>query len=185
MRAPVSDKNYVKVFILFLMKNLDRPLDYNMINDVALYDGYVEYIDFATCFAELLDDGLIEEIKGGEGELDTYRITPRGVSVADGLSEDIFAEIRSRSLKTALRLVSFKERDADLDFKKEEIPDSEGGGLLVTCTIREKKRPVCSVSVKVDSPARAEMIRKNFREHPEVIYRGALALLSGDVNLIF
>lgn len=185
MKSPVSDKNYVKVFILFLLKNLDRPLDYNMINDVALYDGYVGYIDFATCFAELLDDGLIEEIKGADDELDTYRITPRGANVADGLSDDIFSEIRSRSLKTALRLVSFKEREADFDFKKEEIPDEEGGGILVTCSIREKKSVVCSVSVKVDSPTRAEMIRKNFSDHPEVIYRGALALLSGDVNLIF
>ncbi len=184
MKAPVRDKNYVKVFLLYLMKNIDRPLDFNMINDVAMYDGYVEYIDFATCFAELLDDGLLQEITSEE-ELPRYRITPKGVSVADGLSDDIFAEIRSRSLKTAFRLVSFKEREIELDFKSEPVPAEEGGGALVTCTVYEKKRTVCSVTVKADSPARAEAIRRNFYEHPDVIYKGSLALLSGDVNLIF
>ncbi len=185
MSSPVSEKNYVKVFILFLMKNLDRPLDFNTLNDVVLYDGYFEYIEFATCFAEMLDDDLIAEIKGAGDELDRYIITPKGIKVSDGLSDDIFADIRTRGLKTALRIVSFKERGVELDFKKEEIPVEEGGGLIVTCTMCEKKRTVCTVSVKVDSPARAEMIRKNFFEHPDVIYRGSVALLSGDVNLIF
>ncbi len=185
MRSPVKDKNYVKVFILYLLKNINRPLDYNTINDIALYDGYVGYFDFATCFSELLDDEHIEEIKGGEGKLDTYYITPKGISVAEHLSGDIFADIRDRSLKSALKLISFKERGAEVVYHCEDIPADEGGGYLVTCGIKEKKRDVCTITVKVDSKERADAIRANFNEKPEVIYKGAIALLSGDMNLIF
>ena len=184
MRSPVRDKNYVKVFVLHLLKNIGKPLDFNTINDIVLYDGYVEYIDFATCFSELLDDEHIEEIKGVDGELDKYRITEKGRRVAEGLSDDIFHEIRDRSLRSALRLVNFKENDSELYFESREN-EGETGGYIVTCSIREKKCDICSVTVRVDSKERAEQIKKNFYERPEIIYRGVIALLSGDVNMIF
>ncbi len=182
---PVRDKNYVKVFVLYLLKNLDRPLDYNTINDIALYDGYVEYIDFATCFSELLDDGLVREIKGGEGELDRYEISERGLRVAESLSDGIFEEIREQSLKTAMRVVSFKENDVELFCEREEISEGDGGGYYVTCRIEEKKRTVCSVTLRVENLTLADEIKRNFRERPDVIRRGVRALLSGDVNKMF
>ncbi len=185
MGSIVTDKNYLKVFILYLLKNIDRPLEYSTINDVVLYDGAFGYIDFATCFVDMLDDELLVEIKGADGEQPRYAVTKKGVTVADALSDGIFEDIRSRSLKTALRLVSFRERGVEFEYKKEEIPEDDGGGILVTCTLREKKRTVCSVTIKVDSPSRAEMIKKNFNENPENIYKGSLALLSGDANLFF
>lgn len=184
MRSPVRDKNYVKVFVLHLLKNISKPLDFNTINDIVLYDGYVEYIDFATCFSELLDDEHIEEIKGEGGELDKYRITAKGRRVAEGLSDDIFHEIRDRSLRSALRLVNFKENDAELIFNSEELGEDEGG-YTVTCSIMEKKRVICSVTLKVEDKERVEKIKSNFYERPEIIYRGTIALLSGDVNMIF
>lgn len=184
MRSPVRDKNYVKVFVLHLLKNINKPLDFNTINDIVLYDGYIEYIDFATCFSELLDDEHIEELKGSDGELDKYRITEKGKSVADALSDSIFDEIRDRSLKSALKLLDFKENGSELLFNVEEI-NGEEKGYMVRCTIKEKKTDICSVSVRVDTQSRVELIRKNFYERPEIIYRGVLALLSGDVNMIF
>ncbi len=185
MRSAVKDKNYVKVFILYLLKNIGKPLDYNTINDIVLYDGYVGYFDFAACFAELLDDEHVAEIKGIDGALDTYVITPRGISIAESLAEDIFSDIRDKSLKSALKLLSFKEREAELVYECEELDPDEGGGCMVTCGIREKKRDVCMITVKVDTKQRAEAIKKNFYDHPEVVFRGTIALLSGNMNLIF
>lgn len=185
MKSPVSDKNYVKVFILYLLRNIDMPLDFPTINDIALQDGYLGYFDFAECFAELLDDGHIAEIREDGASESKYMITEKGISVAESLSDDIFAEIRNRSLQSALRLLSFKERKAELKYACEEIPSECGGGYSVTCSVWEHGRATCSVTVKVDSLSRAEAIKKNFYERPEAIYRGTFALLTGDVNFIF
>lgn len=184
MNSTVRDKNYVKVFILYLLWNIDSPLDFGTINDIAIQDGYVGYFDFAQCFAELIDDGHVIETHGENGER-LYSITEKGINVAENLSEDIFSEIRDKSLRSAMKLISFRKRRAELRYDCADVPDSEGGGYCVTCGIIEHGRPTCSITIKVDTKARADAIKRNFYENPETVFRGTLALLLGDVNYIF
>lgn len=184
MQSSARDKNYVKVFILHLLWNIDSPLTFETINDITIQDGYVGYFDFAQCFSELVDDGHVAETRGEDGER-LYSITEKGINVAENLSDDIFADIRDRSLRRAMRLISFRNRRAELRYDCVDVPDSEGGGYSVTCEIIEHGRPTCSVTVKVDTKRRADTIRRNFYENPETIFRGTLALLLGDVNYIF
>ena len=47
----LTDKFEIKIFILFLLKNIKEPLEFSMINDIVIQDGYVNYFDFAICFA--------------------------------------------------------------------------------------------------------------------------------------
>ena len=62
MQAPLKEKNDIKIFILYLLKNLNYPLDFNTISDIVVQDEFVNYFDFAECFAELLDIGNIEQL---------------------------------------------------------------------------------------------------------------------------
>ena len=65
MQGPLKDKNDIKIFILYLLRNIGYPLDFDNINDIVVQDGIVGYFDFADCFAELLDTGNIAEEKEG------------------------------------------------------------------------------------------------------------------------
>ena len=56
MHAPLTDPNDIKIFILYLMKNLHRPLDFTTVSEISVQDGFVNYFDFASCFAELMDN---------------------------------------------------------------------------------------------------------------------------------
>ena len=51
--------------------------------------------------------------------------------------------------------------------------------------IREKGGGDFRISVDAETERLAEQMMMNFRRRPDVIYRGTLALLSGDVNYIF
>jgi len=66
MLAPLKDKNDIKIFILYLMKNIDYPLDFNTLSDIAVQDEFVSYFDFAECFAQLLDIGTVAQIRVGD-----------------------------------------------------------------------------------------------------------------------
>lgn len=184
MAAGFRDKNIVKIFILYLLWNIDTPLDFDTVNDIALQDGYVGYFDFAECFAELLDDGHVAKLSAEDGT-DVYRITEKGINVAENLSEDLFAEIRDRSLKSALRLLSFRKRRAELKYTCEDVPDADGGGYSVTCEVREHGARSFQVTLWVDSKTRADEIKKNFYERPEAIYKGTFAVLTGDADFFF
>lgn len=62
----LKDKTDIKIFILYLMENLTVPLRYSELNDIAVTDGVVSCIDFAECFAELVDTGNVRPYTGKE-----------------------------------------------------------------------------------------------------------------------
>lgn len=179
MQAPLKDKNDIKIFILYLMRNIGYPLDFANINDIVVQDGYVNYFDFAECFAELLDMGNIEEVKV-DGE-DRYIITDRGIHVADNLESNLLSTLREKSLKSALRLLSFKKRGANI---RCEVEPGGEGKFVLRCEISEGKEQLMQLRVLLDSPNQMEKMRYNFNDRPETVYRGVLALLSGEVNYL-
>ncbi len=179
MQPQLKDKNDIKIFILYLLRHIGYPLDFVSINDIVVQDGFVGYFDFVECFAELLETSNIEEIKDNENEL--YQITPQGIHVADTLDSRLINLIKERSLKNALRLLSFKERGAKLKFDFDTLPN---GRFYAKCIIAEKDEEKINVTLTLESSNQLERIRRNFYENPEVIYRGILAVLTGEVNYL-
>ncbi len=179
MQTGLKDKNDIKIFILYLMRNIGYPLDFADINDIVVQDGFVNYFDFAECFAELLETGNVREEKTDIG--DTYCITEQGAHVADTLESNLISILKERSLKSALRLLSFKRRGADVDCEKETLAD---GRYRFTCTVRDNGEQMMQASVVVESRAQLEKMERNFKERPETVYRAIFALLAGDVNYL-
>ena len=55
MGARIRDKRNVKIFVLYLMQNINYPLDYVTLNDIVMQNDYVMYLDFAEAFHEMVD----------------------------------------------------------------------------------------------------------------------------------
>ena len=182
MRSQIGSMNNVKIFVLYLMRNINYPLDYVTLNEIVMQTDYVMYLDFAVAFHEMLDGGLITEVEQNEQGEGLYAVTDRGRIVAEQLKSDILPSILEQSLGAALRYLDFKRRDikirSDAKAKADHTVD-------VTLTVTEAGRTLLSTTVNVDSERRAEMIRENFRDRPEIIYRGILALLSGKMDFLF
>ncbi len=196
MLAPLKDKTDIKIFILYLMKNIDYPLDFNTLSDIAVQDEFISYFDFAECFGQLLDNGTVAQIRVGdqimteasigrngrpEKKNELYVITERGIEVVEQLHSNLLNAIKEKSLKSALRMLSFKERGSDVRCECEE---RYGGGYNLRCEITEKKKPVLKLELVVEDREQLEQMRENFNERPEVVYRGVIALLSGDINYL-
>ncbi|MBO7310000.1 MAG: DUF4364 family protein [Clostridia bacterium] len=180
MSSAIGSMNNVKIFVLYLMKNINYPLDYMTINDIVMQTDYVMYLDFAVAFNEMIDAGLIEKIENGEEEC--YQVTDNGAMVASELKSDIISSILDRSLAAALRYLDFKKRGVVVFF---DIEKTDNGKYKITTGFNEKGENIFSQMIVVDSLDRANRMKQNFYERPEALYRGVLALLSGNVNYIF
>ncbi len=174
------NKQNVKIFVLYLMENINYPLDFVTVNDIVMQTDYVMYLDLAEAFGEMLDGGLIEAVPQ-DGE-ERYRLTEKGRVVARELKSDILPGILDRALAAALRYLNFKERGIVPRCTVERLPD---GRFSVSCSFAEQKECIFSQTLVVDTEDRAVRMQSNFYERPEAIYRGALALLSGNVNYLF
>lgn len=170
----------VKIFVLYLLENINYPLDFSTINDIVMQTDYVMYLDFAEGFYEMVDMHLIDKFEEDGKEL--YLITDRGRLVARELKSDLLASVLDKSLAQALRYLDFKKRKI---VERCTVEKTDDGRYLVTCSFTEKGVLIFSQSLVVDTENRAERMRNNFYERPETIYRGVVALMAGNVNYLF
>ena len=180
MGSPVGNINNVKIFVLYLMENLNYPMDFVTLNDIVMQTDYVMYLDFAEAFHNMLDNGLINEVDNGEEEK-LYEITDKGRFVARELKSELLPSILDRSLSAALRYLNFKKRGITTRCTVEKTED---GRYSVNCSFTEKKVVIFSQMLVVDTLSRAEEMQNNFYERPEAIFKGVNALLAGNVNYL-
>ena len=176
----IKEKEDIKTFILFLMRNIGYPLEFSMINDIVLQDGFVASFDFTECFAELLETGNIREIRGENGE-ELYEITEQGILVSDTLESDLLSMIKEKSLKSAVRLLSFRKRGAKIKFSYDAVSEDK---YTATCSISEQGEEIMKIDLSLGSYNQLQKIRMNFTEKPEIVYRGVFAVLTGDINYL-
>ena len=201
MATQLKKEDEIKIFILYLLDKIGYPLDYPSIGSIMMQDGIVNFFDFAQCFFALVDAGHIKEImvekqENGEGkpmdmddedgDIETsytvlYEVSDTGRRVARALSDSLMVTVREKSYRSALRHLSFERQGAYVD--QSYRPD--GDGFLVTCSIKNSKGVVMEMTVRADSEYQLRRMLNNYAERPEVVFRGVVALLSGDVNYLF
>lgn len=179
LKTKLNNKTDIKIFILYLLSNVGYPLSYGQINDISVQDDFVGSFEFAECFSELLETGNVKECDG-EGEK-TYLITEQGKSVASALQSDILGFIRTKSLKSALRYLSFQKRGSYVHTEVVQRPD---GKFDLKCQVAEPDSPTLEIQVAIDNRYQLNRMRHHFEENPETVYRSILALLSGEADYL-
>lgn len=190
----------VKVFILYLLDKIGYPLDYNDIATIVIRDGYVDYFDFVTYFHELLSDKHIECITREDGastekktdddfaedkqyERDSYTVSETGKLIAKGLADDLLlAAVREKSYISAMRHLSLEKRGAVIDHNIEANGD---GSYTFKCSIKDCEGLAFDLTLRADSYMQASRMRMNFEDKPDVVYRGLVALVTGNINYLF
>ena len=181
LKTKLKNKTDIKIFILYLLSNVGYPLSYGEINDISVQDNFVGTIEFAECFSELLETGNIEERTEEGKETKEYAITSQGLSVAAALQSDILGYIRTKSLKSALRYLSFSRKGCFVHTEAIQRPD---GKFDLKCSVAEPDSPTMELSVVVDNRYQLNRMRHHFEENPETVYRSILALLSGEADYL-
>ncbi len=177
--AELKDRFQIKVFILYLLKNIREPLEYGIISDMVLQDGFVSNSDFPICFCELLDLGQILENRIDGKSL--YRISELGVQSVSSVEFNLYDSIKEKALRSAHRLLAFHKTGNRIN--ADIVPAEEG--YMVKCSITDKEKTILDLNIYLTDDKYADNMKENFVERAEVIYKGVLALLSGDVNYIF
>lgn len=186
LRAP----DQVKVFILYLLDKIGYPLDYTDIATIIIRDGLVDYFDFVEYFHQLLEAGHIRKIaKNEDGGAATeergdglFEVTDTGRIIAKGLSDDLLmAAVREKSYISAMRHLSLEKRKAVVSQSSEQ----EGTGYIFHCSINDMDGLALNLSLRADSYNQLNRMKQNFEERPDVVYRGIIALVTGNVNYLF
>ncbi len=175
----LNDRTNIKLFILFLLNEINYPLDYSTLADVMAENGYVGSFDFAETFSTLCAAGhILEEDADGKK---TYRISQTGQLVASELQDNLLLSIRQKSRKSAMRLLSLRRRGATPFAAYEKRTD---GRYTVTCSLTEASGPMLKTELTVTTEEEAERIRARFYQDPDTVFRGLYAVMTGEVDYL-
>ena len=174
----LSDKTEIKIYILSLLEVINEPLPYIRINDITVHDGVITGFEFADSFVELLRDGLVERV---DGEEESFKISVGG-HTALKKCEKMYNGIMQKAARSANKLYYFYRTDVKSTADIEYNADSS---VILSCDLKREDETIFSLKLKLTDYSYAEKLKDNFKENNDNIYKGVLALLSGDVNYIF
>ena len=179
MALRLTQKEDIKIFLLYLLLNVGKPIDLVTLNDIVMEDEFIERFDMMDCLCDLVEAGAVE--KRDAGNTSFYRITPAGVVAAKTLQSTLLRQIREKSVRSAMQLLRFKNRGAKATSRIEDLPD---GRARFCCAVADAGGAFMETSLVLESRHQAELLKLNFDENAEFVYRGMLGLFSGDVNYL-
>ena len=175
----IYDKTDVKIFVLFLLDNINYPIDYITINNIVTDNGYVAPFDFAECFSELCEHGHVvsDDVDG----VSYYVISNTGKSVVAELSDTILDSIKKAGALSAAKYLSFRKSGAKV---KAEISERADGKFALDCSVYDENGALFSITICVSVRAQAEAMKEKFVREPEKIYRSAMSALTGEFDYL-
>lgn len=177
MQAPFTDRSDIKIFILYLMSAVGRPLDYVDINDIVVQNGLVSPFDFADCFPELINSG---HVQGTERDGRTlYFLTELGIEAVDSLQSNILNMTRDAARKNAFMLLELKKKKADVRFGIEPTDD---GKFKFWCNFYKDNKPVIELAMRVENRGEAEWLERSFDMRPDEMSRAILSVLKNKAS---
>jgi len=179
MRSDLNDENEIKIFILYLMNQINHSITYDDIENMTYESGYVGYFDFAEIFAKLISDQNIKELKDS---IKTYTITQRGKAIAENLEHLIPSATKSKGTAVAARYSDLRKSGVETSY----ILKEEADGYRFKCSITDKTNSeIFHISLFVKDKTTAEKITAKFKESPNSVYRGIYAMLTGNADFLF
>ena len=175
----LRDKTDIKIFVLYLLMNIDCPLDFVTLHDIVVQDEFVGQFDFMECFFELCETEAIKRTEKDGKEY--YSITPKGKAATEMLQCDLLRAIRERALRSAKRFLEFQKNGRKTESEVVELSD---GRCRLDCRCIDNGGVYMQASVILDSKHKAELMKLNFDDKSEFIYNGIMSLLSGDMNYL-
>ncbi len=174
----LSDRDDIQIFILYILNSIGYPLSYDDLHDMAVQDGFITSFDFIEAYGELLANGNIRKEKS---EAQRLEITEKGKHIAVTLNGRLLASVKERAMKSALRLIAFKKKGSKIST---DVKALSRGRYELKCTIIDDGVELMELKCILDNQKQVDRMVYNFDSRPEHIYRGILALLSGEVDYL-
>ena len=179
MQAQLRKKTEIKIYILYVMKNIGYPIEFDKLNDTITSDGPVNYFGFAECFSELMDTGNIAPVDlGGK---DGFIITEQGINVVDNLLDTLLPSTQRTALAAATRLTSFEKRGAAISYGTKPLAN---GRYQFNFRVSEYDTDIYTLSIVLENKEQVARIEYNLKKNPDGIYKSMMALLSGQADYL-
>lgn len=173
--APNSEFE-IKFLICYLLQKTAQSVTFNQLAVTFQKTGFVNYFEFSDLLSELLEQGHIEKQTDGL----SFVLTPHGEKAAESFYREIPPAVRERCEEELKKQLKLARRTAEYGFWADKTED----GYRVTLEIPDMGTPLLRLSMFVPTKELCEDIRRRFLNDPLTLYKGVVALTTGDVRSV-
>lgn len=167
----LNNSQEIRILLCYMLDTVGQPMSRDDVTEIILGGGMANYFDTEDAIEELI---RLQHLVEADRKIAT---TVTGAQIGQSLKMRVPYTLRQRSVEAALTLLKRYEVQRD---NKVDIRKLEDGGYAVTCTIQDRGRDLLSVTLRVADNLQAEQIQEHFLADPSLLFRGNLAILTGD-----
>lgn len=173
-----SSEVEIKMLLCYLLAMTPQPLSFDQIYGSLSEHELVNYFELGSALEKLLSSGHLS-VQNHTPPL-RYMITDLGSKTADEFEKNIPITLREKAISAAKLTLAREKRLGEV--KVSQTPCV--GGFSLELTIPEDKGELLSLRMFVPTSRECERLRRNFLNSPQTIYKGIVALLSGDERVL-
>lgn len=169
----------IKMLLCYILSNMDGPMSFAQLYEALSEHSLVNYFELVRVLDNLCELGHLETAAAPDGS-DRYAVTELGRRAGDEFERTLPFTVREKALEASRRVVERQRRLTEVRIA--ETPC--GGGFQLELGIPDRDGELVALRVFAPTRQECELIKKRFLNAPLTIYKGIMALLTGDEGVL-
>ncbi len=165
----VTDPSVANVLLCYMMYRVDMPMDEELLYDIAVTGGIINYFTYQDAMQALRTNGSVTKINNEKG-VASYTLTSKGEDCARKLKTFAAKSYRDHIVLAAKREIE-RRRNRD-DVKVEYLPLKQGCHLRVQIT--DQSVTLLELTLFTPDMKQAQLLGENILSNPSSFYNQVL-----------
>lgn len=171
----VTTPEEVLMLLCYILREAGQPVTLDQMNEVLQRQALVNYFEFAEAADRLIRMGHI--VPAGENG---YVLSREGAALADTFRQKLPPAVRERAQHALDDMFTLLRRQQENKVRVQRV----GDGWQITLTVTDIGSDLMSLTLFLPTEEECERVRRRFLNDPSLLYRGTLALLTGDMQTV-
>ena len=165
----ISDKLEIKFLILYIAARVVGPVPFEVLQDLSMCDGGVDYFRFSECLADLVRTEHLTLDAAG-----LYAITEKGRQNSAACESSLPYTVR---MQVERNLVAHNERLKRRELVEARVEERSEGGYIVELSLRDELDELRGLRRLVTRQEMAQDLQKRFQDRAEELYTKIMGVL--------
>ena len=165
----ISDKLEIKFLILYIAARVVGPVPFEVLQDLSMCDGGVDYFRFSECLADLVRTEHLTLDAAG-----LYAITEKGRQNSAACESSLPYTVR---MQVERNLVAHNERLKRRELVEARVEERSEGGYIVELSLRDELDELIGLRLLVTRQEMAQDLQKRFQDRAEELYTKIMGVL--------
>ncbi len=161
----IADPAVANILLCYLLYRVDGPVEQELLYDVAVTGGIINYFTYQEALEEVKSLGSVETITNARGE-QLLRLTPTGVECARRLKSIAARSYRDEIVLAVTRALRKQRNKRDVKISYEPLEQ----GCHLHVTLYDRALPLLELKLFTPDRKQAEALGERVLSNPSVLY---------------